>query len=82
VAYLIWSNEQGAWRGPADKRGYTLFIEEAGRYDLDEARAIVGDATPPPDAPPRQRASHFNPDDLVVTAHVVLVLAPEDLDDR
>jgi hypothetical protein len=37
--YLIWSNEQGAWRGPRHW-GYVWRIENAGRYSRDEALAI------------------------------------------
>jgi len=42
--YLVWSNQQRRWWGPA-KRGYTSVIEEAGRYTRAEAEAIVTDAT-------------------------------------
>lgn len=41
---LIWSNQHGAWWRPC-RRGYTGVIEEAGRYNADEARRIVADAT-------------------------------------
>lgn len=34
--YLIWSNEHRAWWRP-NARGYTTFIESAGRYSRDEA---------------------------------------------
>jgi len=39
--YLVWSNEHKAWWG-ADHRGYTRFIERAGRYDRAEALKIAG----------------------------------------
>ena len=34
--YLIWSNEHGAWWRP-NAAGYTMRIEEAGRYSREEA---------------------------------------------
>jgi hypothetical protein len=44
MSYLIWSNQKGMWwRG--NQRGYTQFIEEAGRYPLEEADRIVDSAT-------------------------------------
>jgi hypothetical protein len=44
VKFLVWSNEhQMWWRG--GHRGYTPFIEEAGRYERAEAAHIVADAT-------------------------------------
>lgn len=42
--FLIWSNQKQAWWCAA-KRGYTPYIELAGRYSQDEAAAIVDDAT-------------------------------------
>ncbi len=41
VKYLVWSNEHKAWWG-ADHRGYTRFIERAGRYERAEALKIAG----------------------------------------
>lgn len=42
--YLIWSNEHAMWwRG--NHRGYTQYIEEAGRYGHAEACAIVRKAS-------------------------------------
>ncbi len=38
--YLVWSNEHKAWWG-AGHRGYTRFIERAGRYDRAEALKIA-----------------------------------------
>lgn len=42
-AYVIWSFEHKAWWGP-DRRGYTLRLSEAGRYDKLAAEDIVADA--------------------------------------
>lgn len=42
--FLVWSNQKGMW-WRADRRGYTQFIDEAGRYALVEAAAIVTGAT-------------------------------------
>lgn len=42
--YLVWSNQHGMWwRG--GHRGYTQFIEEAGRYTRGDAEEIVAKAT-------------------------------------
>ena len=38
--YLVWSNEHKAWWG-ANHRGYTRFIDRAGRYDRTEALRIA-----------------------------------------
>jgi hypothetical protein len=38
--YLIWSNEHAMWWRD-NQRGYTQYIEEAGRYERAEAVAIV-----------------------------------------
>lgn len=42
--YLIWSNQKGMW-WRADERGYTQYIEEAGRYTAERAAKIVESAT-------------------------------------
>jgi len=42
--FLIWSNEHGMW-WRANHYGYTRYIEEAGRYELDEAVSIVRKAS-------------------------------------
>lgn len=42
--YLIWSNQRQAWWGP-NGNGYTLAIEEAGRYPHGWAERIVRDST-------------------------------------
>ncbi|MGH3518829.1 MAG: hypothetical protein ACRDQ7_15705 [Haloechinothrix sp.] len=44
VKYLIWSNQHTGWWRPRH-HGYTLMIEEAGRYDKAEAEEIVARAT-------------------------------------
>lgn len=38
--FLIWSNEHAMW-WRANQRGYTQYIEEAGRYERAEAVGIV-----------------------------------------
>ena len=44
MRFLVWSNEHRMWwRG--NQRGYTEFIDEAGRYPRDEAARIVAKAT-------------------------------------
>ena len=42
--FLIWSNQHGMW-WRAGKRGYTPYIEEAGRYPQVLAEKIVSAAT-------------------------------------
>lgn len=42
--YLVWSNQHAMWWRPGS-RGYTRYIEEAGRYPRAEAERIVGNAT-------------------------------------
>lgn len=76
--YLIWSNQHGAWWGP-DRRGYTLMVEEAGRYPLDQARAIVRDATLAGQLVV-PRASHLGYSNID-TLDEVLLMAPESVDD-
>jgi hypothetical protein len=44
VSYLIWSNQHAMWWRP-NERGYTQYIEEAGRYSRADAERIVNDAT-------------------------------------
>jgi hypothetical protein len=44
VTYLIWSNQHGMW-WRAHRRGYTPFIEEAGRYNRKQADEIIHSAT-------------------------------------
>lgn len=44
MTMLVWSNQKGMWWRP-NRRGYTQFIEEAGRYSPEEAREIVSSAT-------------------------------------
>lgn len=38
--YLVWSNEQRAWRR-SNRRGYTLNFQVAGRYSRAEAISIA-----------------------------------------
>jgi hypothetical protein len=44
TAFLIWSNEHHAW-WRENESGYTQHIDEAGRYDLEDADRIVAEAT-------------------------------------
>ena len=77
MSYLIWSNQHQQWWRPG-KRGYTGYIEEAGRYHEDKAKAIVADATVD------GQIAHTRQDP--VTGRVyrqfdeVMVLAPEEID--
>lgn len=41
--YLIWSNEHQAW-WRQNSAGYTMLVEDAGRYSRDEALKIASDA--------------------------------------
>lgn len=72
--YLIWSNQKGMWWRP-ERRGYTAFIEEAGRYPRDEAESIVRDATV------NWQIRHDRVDPVTGVGYVsfdeALVLAPE-----
>ncbi|TXI84271.1 MAG: hypothetical protein E6Q40_09630 [Cupriavidus sp.] len=53
--YLVYSNEHKAWWRP-DGKGYTTFVESAGRYTFEEASAICSgnrrSASRPGDPPP------------------------------
>lgn len=74
--FLVWSNEHAMWwRG--NQRGYTQFIEEAGRYDRAEAEGIVARAT----LDGRLNLGTRDPvtDLQYDLASEVLVLAPEDV---
>lgn len=75
--YLIWSNQHGLWWRAA-KRGYTDNIEEAGRYDVAEAKDIVAVATV------NGQIKHQRVDPVTGQAYEqydeVMVLAPEDID--
>jgi hypothetical protein len=44
AAFLVWSNDHRMWWRPGH-RGYTEFIDEAGRYARAEAEKIVAGAT-------------------------------------
>lgn len=41
--YLIWSNEHQAWWRP-NSRGYTLYVDRAGRYSWEDAFKIASHA--------------------------------------
>jgi len=41
--FVIWSYEHSAWWSPA-RQGYTSHLDQAGRYDQDEAGQIVTDS--------------------------------------
>lgn len=77
MTYLIWSNQHQQWRRPG-KSGYTGYIEEAGRYSEDEARAIVADAT----LKGELRHLRMNPvtGETYAQFDEVMVLAPEAID--
>lgn len=73
-SWLVWSNQHGEW-WRANRSGYTLYIEQAGRYSTLEALEIVRSAT-------CNGALHTRREDPV-TGQVytsfdeVMVLAPE-----
>jgi hypothetical protein len=77
--YVIWSNEHAAWWGP-DERGYTSIVEEAGRYDLAQARAIIDKATVGGLLPKVPRGSYLRYG-TVDTVNEVLMMAPESVND-
>jgi len=72
--YLIYSNQKGQW-WRLERRGYTQYIEEAGRYPHAEAQAIVRGATVD------WQISHYRVDPVTGVEYVsydeVVVLAPE-----
>lgn len=70
--YLIWSNQHGAWWAP-DRRGYTPWIEAAGRYAEADARRIVADATLDGKLTRKVIGTHG----LITIVDEVMVLAPE-----
>jgi hypothetical protein len=74
MKWLIWSNQHAMWWRAA-KRGYTQFIEEAGRYDYPDAVRIVADAT----LDGQLRHERVNPvtGESYISYDEVLVLAPE-----
>ncbi len=78
--YVIWSNQHGAWWGPS-RRGYTQWIEEAGRYALAEAEAIVQGATLNGQLH-EMHLSRLDGQSTVFTAPEVVMLAPETLRDH
>lgn len=78
MRFLVWSNDHAMWwRG--NQRGYTQFIEEAGRYERAEAEGIVARAT----LDGRLNVGKRDPvtDRQYDLAYEVLVLAPEDIPD-
>jgi hypothetical protein len=44
MKFLVWSNQHRMWWRP-NHRGYTEFVEEAGRYERPAAETIVARAT-------------------------------------
>ncbi len=79
IRYIIWSNQHQMWWGP-NGVGYTPWLEEAARYTMDGARAIVDRATL------KGQLAVNRPSRLSTTAHTVvmtvdehLMLAPESL---
>ena len=77
--FLIWSNEHAMWWRRGGQRGYTQFIEEAGRYERAEAQGIVAKAT----LDGRLNVGTRDPvtDRQYDMAFEVMVLAPEDIPD-
>jgi hypothetical protein len=73
--YLIWSNQQRMWWRP-NERGYTEFVDEAGRYDRATADRIVAKAT----CDGRLKVRRQDPvtDVWYEQLPEVLILAPED----
>ena len=75
--YVVWSNQHAMW-WRANRRGYTPWLEEAGRYTRTEAEAIVTDATL--DGKLTHRVPRIDGGEMsVVDEH--LMLAPESLTD-
>jgi hypothetical protein len=76
VRFLVWSNEHRAW-WRSHHRGYTEYIEEAGRYSRAEGEQIVARAT----LNGRLTNRRVNPvtDEEYAQPSEVLVLAPEDI---
>lgn len=75
--WLVWSNQRGMWWRP-DQRGYTQFVEEAGRYTRGEAEDIVKTATCD------GRLQHHRTDQVTGVEYVsldeVIVFAPESIE--
>jgi hypothetical protein len=78
VKFLVWSNQHRMWWRP-NGRGYTEYIEEAGRYDRAAADRIVADATIGGLLTVR-RTNPYTGEDYSQLSEVV-VLAPEDIPD-
>lgn len=75
--YLVWSNQHGAW-WRAHRRGYTMLIEEAGRYTRERAAEIVRQSTLGGTLT-RQGFSTVTGDPITYVDEV-MVLAPESTD--
>jgi hypothetical protein len=76
AGYLIWSNQQRMWWRP-NERGYTEFVDEAGRYDRATADRIVARATC--DGRLKHRRQDPVTDAWYEQLDEVLILAPEDI---
>jgi hypothetical protein len=76
LRFLIWSNEHRMWWRGA-RRGYTEWIELAGRYGRAEAEEIVARATL--DGKLNKIQTDPFTGESWVMASEVMVLAPEDI---
>jgi hypothetical protein len=74
--FLIWSNQHGTWWRP-DERGYTQYIEEAGRYPRDHAERIVARATLDGQLAERRTDPYSGVE--YASVDEVMVLAPESI---
>lgn len=76
MRFLVWSNEHAMWwRG--NQRGYTQFIEEAGRYDRAEAERIVSRASLDGQLAKPREDPYTGGSNLILPE--VMVLAPEEI---
>jgi hypothetical protein len=75
MKYLIWSNQHRLW-WRHDEKGYTQYIEEAGRYSYDDAKRIINVAT----AHGRLAFTRVNPitGETYTYFDEYMVIAPED----
>ena len=76
LRFLIWSNEHRMWWRSA-RRGYTEWIEQAGRYGRTEAQEIVASATLDGQLN-KVQTDPFTGESWVMASEV-MVLAPEDI---
>jgi hypothetical protein len=78
MKFLIWSNKHAMW-WRANHSGYTQWIEEAGRYDRDDAVALVRRAS----VGGQLASSRQDPitGDINLCLPVVMVQAPEEIPD-